>query len=193
MSGHSKWSQIKHKKAVTDKKRGQLFSKLSKLISLATKKGANSETNVELKNAIDQARSFDVPNDNIEGAIKRASDKSAVQLEELNIEAVGPGGIALRVKAITDNKNRTIAEIKHIFNEHNSKLVPPGSISWMFGQSRFSSSEKPRLENRGSSMPSASGQVLITEPEIQNQIGKLFEALDNNDDVEDVISNLEQI
>lgn len=191
MSGHSKWSQIKHKKGVTDKKRGQLFSKLSKLISLAARKNAHPETNMELRNAIEQARSFDVPNDNIERAIKKASDKLAAQLEELIIEAIGPGGIALKIKAITDSRNRTIAEIKHILNENNAKLVPPGSVSWMFNQSRFSSSEKPRLENRGSSMPSASGQVLIDNQEMQNQIDKLFEALDNNDDVEDVTSNLQ--
>ena len=108
MSGHSRWSQIKHKKGANDKKRAQLFSKLSKLISLAARKGANPETNMELKNAIEQARSFDVPNDNIERAIKKASDKSATQLEELSIEAIGPGGIALKIKAITDHSNRTI-------------------------------------------------------------------------------------
>ena len=168
MSGHSKWSQIKHKKGANDKKRGQLFSKLSKLISLAARKGTNPETNMELKNAIEQARSFDVPNDNIERAIKKASDKSAAQLEELSIEAIGPGGVALKIKAITDNRNRTISEIKHILSENNSKIVPPGTISWMFNQ-----------------------RVSINNPETQNQIDKLFEVLDNNDDLEDVVSNLE--
>ena len=167
MSGHSRWSQIKHKKGANDKKRAQLFSKLSKLISLAARKGANPETNMELKNAIEQARSFDVPNDNIERAIKKASDKSATQLEELSIEAIGPGGIALKIKAITDNRNRTIVEIKHILSENNSKLVPPGTISWMFNQ-----------------------KVSITDLETQNRIDKLFEALDDQNDVENVESNL---
>ena len=167
MSGHNKWQQIRHKKGIADKKKGQLFSKLSKLISLTARKGVNPETNIELKNAIEQARSFDMPRDNIERAIKRVSDKSATQLEELSIEAIGPGGIALKIKAITDNRNRTIAVCKHILNGNNSKLVPPGSISWMFGQ-----------------------QVTISSPETQDQVDKLFEALDNNDDVEDVISNL---
>ncbi|OGM96358.1 MAG: hypothetical protein A3B86_04475 [Candidatus Yanofskybacteria bacterium RIFCSPHIGHO2_02_FULL_38_22b] len=167
MSGHSRWSQIKHKKGANDKKRAQLFSKLSKLISLAARKGANPETNMELKNAIEQARSFDVPNDNIERAIKKASDKSATQLEELSIEAIGPGGIALKIKAITDNRNRTIVEVKHILSENNSKLVPPGTISWMFNQ-----------------------KVSITDLETQNRIDKLFEALDDQNDVENVESNL---
>lgn len=166
MSGHSKWSQIRHKKGIADKKKGQLFSKFSKLISLAARKGVNPETNTELKNAIDQARSFDMPRDSIERAIKRVSDKSAAQLEELFIEAIGPGGIALKIKAITDSRNRTIAEIKQVLNENHSKMVPPGGISWMFGQ-----------------------KVSVTDPEVQNQIDKLFETLDNQDDVEEVITN----
>ena len=167
MSGHSKWSQIKHKKGITDKKRGQLFSKLSKLISLAARKGINPETNLELKNAVEHARSFNMPNDNIDRAIKKVSDKSAVQLEELSIEAIGPGNIALRIKAITDSRNRTIAEIKSILADNHSKMVPPGSISWMFNQ-----------------------PVTINNPDIQTQIDNLFEALDDHDDVDDVVSNL---
>ena len=108
MSWHSKWSQIKHQKAITDKKKGQLFSKLSKFISLAAKKGTNPQSNLELKSAIDNAKSFNMPNDNIERAIKKVSDKSAEQLEELTIEAIGPGGIALRIKDVrpTGNSNR---------------------------------------------------------------------------------------
>ncbi len=168
MSGHSKWSKIKRQKALTDKKRGQLFSKISKLISLAARKGANQETNLELKDAIEKARSVNMPNDNIQRAINKVSDKST-QLEELSIEAIGPGGIALKIRAITDNRNRTIAEIKKIFSDHGSKIVPPGSISWMFNQ-----------------------PVTIEDPNIRTQIDKLFEALDDNDDVEDVASNLQE-
>lgn len=167
MSGHSKWSQIKHKKAITDKKKAQLFSKLSKLISLAARKGTNPEMNLELKNAIDQARSFNMPRENIERAVKKVSDKSAAQLEELSIEAIGPGGIALKIKAITDNRNRTVNEVKHILSENNSKMVPLGGVVWMLNQ-----------------------PIQISDPETQKQIDQLFEALDNHDDVEDVISNL---
>lgn len=167
MSGHSRWSQIKHKKGITDKKKGQLFSKISKLISLAAKGGLNPETNLELKNAIEKARSMNMPNENIQRAINKVSDKSA-QLEELSIEAIGPGGIALKIKAITDNRNRTMAEVKKILSDHNSKLVPPGSISWMFSQ-----------------------PVSMTDSENNKKLDELFEALDDNDDVEDVVSNLQ--
>ena len=167
MSGHSKWSQIKHKKALSDGKRGQLFSKLSRLITLAAKRGINPETNLELKNAVENARSFNMPNDSIQRALKRVSDKSAAQLEELTIEAIGPGNTAIRVEAVTDNRNRTIAEIKKILSENNSKMVPPGSISWMFSQS-----------------------ASIKDPEINSQIYKLLETLDGHDDINDVISNL---
>ena len=109
-----------------------------------------------------------MPNDNIERAIKKVSDKSANQLEELSIEAIGPGGIALRIKVITDSHNRTISEIKNILSDHSSKMVPPGSIAWMFSQPKVTGDES-----------------------IQDEITKLFEALDDNDDVEDVSSNLE--
>ena len=166
MSGHSKWSQIKHKKDATDKKKGQLFSRLSKLISLAARKGTNPETNIELKNAIEQARSFDMTRDSIERSIKKVTDKSTAQLEELSIDAIGPNGIALKIRAITDSRNRTIAEIKTILNECGSKMVPPGSIGWMFGQ------------------------AVSVDDDTQKQTNKLLEALDNQNDVEEVISNL---
>src|SRR3989344_5143042 len=98
MSGHSRWSQIKHKKSLTDQKRGQLFSRLSKAITLAARKGADPKTNTALANAIDQARTMNMPNDNIERAIKKVSEKDGAQLEEIVIEAIGPGGVALKFK-----------------------------------------------------------------------------------------------
>jgi YebC/PmpR family DNA-binding regulatory protein len=168
MSGHSKWSQIKHKKALTDKKKGQVFSKLSRLITLAAKKGADPKSNPSLAQAIENARVMNMPNDNIERAIKKVSDKSQVQLEELSIEALGPGGIALKIKAITDNRNRTMAEIKKILAEHASKLVQPGSLTWMFNQ-----------------------PLIINDPAVHERVDKLFEALDDQDEVEEVTSNLE--
>lgn len=132
MSGHNRWSQIKHKKGATDQKRGQLFSKLSQLISLAARRGTDPEGNQELKNAIEKARAVDMPKENIERAIQRASDKSTTQLEELTIEVVGPEGSAWIINAITDNRNRTMGEIKIILNEHNLKLATPGAVGWMF-------------------------------------------------------------
>lgn len=167
MSGHSKWSQIKHKKALTDKKKGQIFSKLSRLITLAAKKGADPKSNPSLAQAIENAKTVNMPNDNIERAIKKVSDKNQVQLEELSIEALGPGGVALKIKAITDNRNRTMAEIKKILTENNSKLVQPGSLTWMFNQ-----------------------PLTLNDISIHEQVNKLFEALDDQDEVEDVVSNL---
>src|SRR3989344_5807126 len=167
MSGHSKWSQIKHKKALTDKKKGQIFSKLSRLITLAAKKGSNPKMNPSLSQAIENARSENMPRENIERAIKKVSEKGQVELEELSIESLGLNGVALKIKAITDNRNRTMAEVKKILTENNFKLAQPGSLSWMFHQ-----------------------QADITNPEDQRLLEKLFESLDDQDEVEDVISNL---
>lgn len=169
MSGHSKWSQIKHKKAITDKKKGQIFSKLSRLITLAAKKGPDPKSNPSLVQAIDNAKAVNMPNENIERAIKKVADKDQDQLEELSIEALGPGGVALKIKAITDNRNRTMAEIKKILTENNSKLVQPGSLTWMFNQS-----------------------LTLNDSSLQEQVDKLFEALDDQDEVEDVSSNLQE-
>ena len=168
MSGHNKWSQIKNKKALTDKKKGQIFSKLSMLITLAAKKGSDPKSNPSLSQAIENAKSVNMPNENIERAIKKVSDKNQAQLEELSIEALGPGGVALKIKAITDNRNRTMAEIKKILTENNSKLVQPGSLNWMFSQ-----------------------PLTLSGTSAQEEVSKLFEALDDQDEVEDVISNLQ--
>jgi len=166
MSGHSKWSSIKHKKGITDQKRGQMFSKLSKNITLAARNGTDPKSNSTLANAIEQARAENMPKENIDRAIKKISDKSA-QLQEVVVEAIGPGGVALRIKAITDNSNRTISEIKRILTDHHAKMVPPRSIDWMF-------------------------QAPTTiSPEAHVQLDTLFEALDDQDDVDDVVSNLE--
>ncbi len=134
MSGHSKWSQIKHKKAITDAKRSQLFGKMANLISFAVReKGGDPALNSKLKMAIDKAKSINMPSSNIERAIKRGLGKEGENhLEELLIEAFGPNGLAILIKAVTDNKNRTISEIKHILNKNNGKMASTGSVSWMF-------------------------------------------------------------
>jgi len=134
MSGHSKWSQIKHKKALTDQKRGKLFSKLSRLITVAAKqKGGNPQTNPGLSLAIDRAKSFNMPVDNIERAIKKGTGElEGVNFEDLLIEAYGPGGVALLIEGTTDSRNRTVAEIKHLLSLHEGKLANPGSVAWLF-------------------------------------------------------------
>jgi YebC/PmpR family DNA-binding regulatory protein len=132
MSGHSRWSQIKHKKAITDSKKSQLFGKIAKIITIAARDNPDPSTNQKLKTAIEQARSFNMPNDNIDRVLKRASTRSEAQLYELTIEAIGPGNASLIITAITDNKNRTFGEIKTLLSKNNGRIVQEGSVSWMF-------------------------------------------------------------
>ncbi len=132
MSGHSKWSQIKHKKGITDKKRSNVFSKLSKLISIAARDGADPAANHKLQTVIERARAANMPKDNIERAIKKANDKDTSELKEIIIQAVGPQSSAFIILAITDNSNRTINEIRHLLGTHDIKMAAEGSLDWMF-------------------------------------------------------------
>ena len=134
MSGHSKWAQIKHKKALTDAKRGQLFSKMVREIMIAARSGgALIETNSRLKTAIERAKTSGLPKENIERAIERASGSGdAASLQEFIYEAMAPGGVFIIVEGITDNKNRSLAEIKHTLSESGGKLAEQGSLLWNF-------------------------------------------------------------
>ncbi len=134
MSGHSHARTVKRVKDANAKKRGQIFSKMSRAIWVAVKQGgANPETNSKLKAVIEMARSFKMPNDNIERAIKHASGEiKGENLEEVTYEAYGPGGIAIIIEGITDNKNRSLGEIKQTLNQYGGKLVQEGAIKWMF-------------------------------------------------------------
>ncbi|MCX6811538.1 MAG: YebC/PmpR family DNA-binding transcriptional regulator [Candidatus Berkelbacteria bacterium] len=133
MSGHNKWSQIKYKKGIKDARRGKLFSRLGKNITIAAKNGGNPLMNATLKMAIDQAKAANMPHDNIERAIKRGTGEIAgAEIEEMKIEAYGPGGIALLIKVITDNKNRSLSEIKGILQKHNAKMADSGSVAYLF-------------------------------------------------------------
>ena len=134
MSGHSHAKTIKHQKEITDKKRGQMFSKMSRLISVAVKEGGpNVETNSKLKLAFEMAKKLNMPKENVERAIKRGANEPAGEaLEEVSFEAYGPGNIAIIITGITDNKNRTLGEVKQILNQYNGKLVGEGSVKWLF-------------------------------------------------------------
>lgn len=134
MSGHSHAKTIAHQKAATDQKRGRIFSKMARLIAVAVKDGgANLETNSKLKTALERARSVNMPNDNIDRAIKQAlGGQEGKTLSEFSFEAYGPGGITLIIDGITDNKNRALGEIKQILSQHNGKLVQEGAVRWMF-------------------------------------------------------------
>jgi YebC/PmpR family DNA-binding regulatory protein len=135
MSGHSKWSKVKRAKGALDVKRGTLFSKLSKEISIAARiGGGDPSTNARLRSVIETAKGQSMPNDNIERAIKRGTGEAAEaqHFEEIVYEGYAPGGVAVLVEAATDNKNRTAAEMRHIFSKHEGSLASNGSVSYMF-------------------------------------------------------------
>jgi YebC/PmpR family DNA-binding regulatory protein len=135
VSGHSKWSSIKHKKGAADARRGQLFSKLSRAIIVAAKEGgADPAANLALQNAIEKARSYSMPKDNIERAIAKGSgaDAEAASFETVVYEGYGPEGVAVLVEALTDNRNRTASEVRHAFTKHGGNLGTTGAVAWQF-------------------------------------------------------------
>src|SRR6059036_1150776 len=135
VSGHSKWSSIKHKKGAADAKRGKLFSKLSRAIIVAAKEGGPDPAgNLALANAIEKARSYSMPKDNIERAIARGSgaDSDAGTFETVVYEGYGPDGVAVLVEALTDNRNRTAADVRHLFSKHGGSLGTSGAVAWQF-------------------------------------------------------------
>src|SRR5437899_10527853 len=134
MAGHSKWKQIKRKKAVTDARRGALFTKLIREITIAAKQGGGDPGgNARLRTAIDAAKAENMPLDNIERAVKKGTgEPDGVTYEEVTYEAYGPGGAALLIEDTTDNPNRTVAEIRHVFQRHGGNLGAANSVAWMF-------------------------------------------------------------
>ena len=181
MSGHNKWAQIKRKKEVTDKKRGQIFSKMLKAISLAAKEDPNPSNNVRLKSAIDQAREYNVPLDNIERAIKKSED--AKDLKELLMEAYGPEGTAILILAHTDSGNRTVAEIKKILHDHDAKWADPGSVMWAF---------EPDTDQRGLNADIHGWKAKFPQKiskEAEERLIKIMEALDDQDDVSEIFTS----
>jgi YebC/PmpR family DNA-binding regulatory protein len=135
MSGHSKWSSIKHKKGAADAKRGQLFTKLTRALIVAAKDGGpDPAANLALQNAIEKARAASMPKDNIERAIARGSGTGAdaAAYEHISYEGYGPGGVAVYVDVLTDNRNRTAGEVRHIFARHDGNLAESGAVAWLF-------------------------------------------------------------
>ncbi|MGE5297540.1 MAG: YebC/PmpR family DNA-binding transcriptional regulator, partial [Acidobacteriaceae bacterium] len=134
MSGHSKWSTIKRQKAVNDQKKGQVFTKIGRNITIAVRSGGSIDPafNFKLRMALDQAREAGMPNDNIERAIKRGAGEGKEAIEEVVYEGYGPFGTAFLVEAATDNPNRTSNNIKHIFSKHDGNMGAQGSVAWQF-------------------------------------------------------------
>ena len=237
MSGHSKWSQIKRKKAITDSKKAKIFSKLGRFISVAIKeKGSDPQNNPTLRAAIEKAKAINMPNENIERAIKKGSGEGK-SFDEIILEGYGPGGIALLISAITDNKNRTNQEVRKILSDHGGKLASKGSVKWLFdfvGRMEFSAEayvwRKEAIENLAIENDAIDFKtdgdllVVLTAPdklhqtknvfektgfstkdcyldfmpknEIEiasagdkEQIEKLFDALDEQDDVQEIYAN----
>lgn len=136
MSGHSKWSTIKRKKGAADAKRGKIFTKLIKEITISAKEGGGDPgANPRLRLAIDNAKAANMPADNIERAIKKATGElEGVTYHELMYEGYGPGGVAMLIEVATDNKNRSVAEVRHLFSKYNGSMGENGSVAWMFNR-----------------------------------------------------------
>ena len=148
MSGHSKWSSIKHKKGAADAKRGKIFTKLIKEITVAARMGGGDpDGNPRLKSAIAAAKGENMPKENIERGIKKGTGElEGVSYEEASYEGYGPGGVAVLVDCLTDNKNRTVADIKHLFERHGGNLGEPGCVAWMFEQKGLMVFEKDKVD-----------------------------------------------
>ncbi len=173
MAGHNKWSKIKHKKAASDAQKSKLFAKHAKLIAVEAKK-AKGVVSPGLKAAIERARKDNMPNDSVERAIKKASDPDTLATEEVVYEAYGPSGAALVIVGLTNNKNRTAAEIKHLLSKNGAALAAPGSALWAFA--REESEYHPTTH------------VELSE-EDSEKILALINELEENDDVQGVYTN----
>lgn len=176
MSGHSKWANIKRTKQTEDLKRGKIFSKLTRAITVAAKKGGGDpEANPTLRATIDKARSFNMPKENIERAIERGVGGGGGEgLVEATYEGYGPEGVAFIVKILTDNKNRTLAEIRKLFETYGGRIAEAGSAAYIF----------PDPENPTFTIP-------VNEPEKAKKVLNLANTLDDHDDVQEVYSNFD--
>ncbi len=238
MSGHSKWHTIKHKKAALDSKRGKIFTRLIKEIVIAARGGGDPDSNARLRTAVTAAKAVSMPSENITRAIKRGTGElEGATIEEYTYEGYGPGGAAVMVKVASDNKNRTVSDIRHVFSKNGGNMAEPGAVGWMFEMKSniVIEGEKTNEEqlmdialeagaedirNNGDSWqvisdPSSHQAVLdalakagipVTESEMTALIAKntvnlegadakgmlrLYEALDDHDDVQNVYGNFE--
>ena len=146
MSGHSKWASIKHKKAATDAKRGAAFTKVTREITAAAKSGGgNMDTNIRLRAAVLRAKEVNMPNSNVDNAIKKGTGElPGVTYDDVIFDAYGPGGVALLIEGLTDNKNRTTAEVRNILNKKNGSMAGAGSTAWMFNSKGHITVEKDK-------------------------------------------------
>lgn len=174
MSGHNKFSKIKHKKAASDAARSKIFSKHSKFITNESKKSGGDVTSPGLATAIELAKRDNVPKDTIERAVKKGTDTNTAAMDPITYETYGPGGSAVIIEALTDNKNRTAGEVRHILSKLGYELAAPGSATWAFtkeGQSWLAN------------------QTINLSEEDNEKLQKLIESLEENEDVQEVFTN----
>ena len=176
MSGHNKWSKIKHKKAATDAQKSKIFGKYAKLISMESKKSGGDVSAPGLRTAIEKAKSINMPSDNIDRAVKKCAGGDGANMEEVLYEAYGPGGCGIIIEGLTDNKNRTGAEIRHIFTKHGLSLATPGAASWNF--EKTAEGWEPKTT------------VKLSEDD-EKKLETIIELLDENDDVQEVYTSAE--
>ncbi|HYF29033.1 MAG TPA: YebC/PmpR family DNA-binding transcriptional regulator [Candidatus Paceibacterota bacterium] len=176
MAGHSKWAQIKRQKAVTDAAKSRTFSRFARLITIEAKKAGGNLSSPSLASAIERAKAVNMPKDNIERAIQKGASKDAAALEQVVYEFYGPGGTALIVDALTDNKNRTTQEIKHLLSKNGFELGGQGSALWAFSKS-----------GDGTLAPNEPLADLSEADE--EALGRLLELFDEHEDVQQVYTN----
>lgn len=176
MSGHNKWAQIKHRKAATDAVKSREFSRLARMITVESKKAGGSLTAPSLAAAIARAKAANMPKDNIERAVAKGASKDAAALEAVLYEAYGPGGVALMVEALTDNKNRTTQEVKHLLSKLGVEISAPGAASWAFTR-----------EPDGSYVPNE--PLVEVAGADEEKLGAILEALDEHEDVQRAATN----
>lgn len=178
MSGHNKWAQIKHKKAITDSKKSKIFSKLVRFISVEAKLSGGKDS-PGLRAAIEKAKKVNMPAENIERAVKKASEPSA-HMDAITYEAYGPGGVGIIIETLTDSKNRTAQDIKHILTANGTALGGIGSVTWAFQKEK---SPEGLIWKPNMLVPLSDEDLALLD--------KLVEDLEENDDVQDVYTNAE--
>lgn len=180
MSGHNKWSKIKNKKAVTDAHKAKIFSKLVRFITVESKKSKGNMNSPGLRAAVEKAKEANVPNDNIERAVKKGTGSDAGEMEQIIYEAYGPGGCAIIIEALTDNKNKTAQEIKHILTKNGFELAAPGGAMWAF--------EKTADHGIHGWQPKT---MMPISEEDGVKLEKLIDELEENDEVQEIFTNAE--
>src|ERR1700760_922311 len=173
MSGHSKWATIKHKKAATDAKRGRMFTRLIKEITIAARNGGDPDGNPRLRSAVTAAKNVSMPADNIKKAVMRGTGElEGGQIEEVMFEGYGPGGAAVLVNVATDNRNRTVSEIRHAFSKNGGNMGEQGSVAWMFERKSQMYVQKEKIAE-----DNLMGIVLDAGAEDLRDDGELWEVL----------------